>query len=43
MRKPTCALFTFALLALPLSAKNPGILVDGTLYISGQEPQGLDR
>jgi len=34
MRKSTRALFTFALLSL---------LVDGTLYISGQEPQGLDR
>src|SRR5471030_1798451 len=56
MRKSICALFTFALLSLPLSAEkkvivppefapaagaaapmfNPGILVDGTLYISGQ-------
>ena len=56
MRKSICALFTFALLSLPLSAEkkvivppefapaagaaapmfSPGILVDGTLYISGQ-------
>jgi 2-iminobutanoate/2-iminopropanoate deaminase len=56
MRKSICALFTMALLALPLSAEkkfvvppefapaagaaapmfSPGILVDGTLYISGQ-------
>jgi 2-iminobutanoate/2-iminopropanoate deaminase len=56
MRKSICALFTIALLSLPLSAEkkvivppefapaagaaapffSPGILVDGTLYISGQ-------
>jgi 2-iminobutanoate/2-iminopropanoate deaminase len=56
MRKSTCALFTVALLAIPLSAEkkvivpleftpaagapapmfSPGVLVDGTLYISGQ-------